>query len=104
MTTLNARDRFNALSNADHIFAFCEDKIPFKILDIVNGNNSCKAVVQLTDDTIKGLFTDSSSAINALHEVKAVFDTDQPFILVKLKKTAKDQSVYYAEIVEEEKA
>lgn len=101
MSKLNARDRFNALSNADHIFAFCEEATPFKILDIVNGaENSCKAVVELKDGTIKGLFTDSSSAKNALHEVKAVFDADQPFILIKLKKTAKDQSVYYAEIVD----
>lgn len=102
MTKLTARDRFNALSNADHIFAYCEEKIPFKILDIVNGaENSCKAVVQLKDGTVKGLFTDSSSAKNALHEVKAVFDTEQPFILIQLKKTAKDQSVYYAEVLED---
>lgn len=101
MANLNARDRFNALSNADHIFAFCEEKIPFKILDIVDASaNSCKAVVELKDGSIKGLFTDSSSAKNALHEVKAVFDNDQPFVLIKLKKTAKDQSVYYAEIVD----
>lgn len=99
MTTLSAKAKFNALSNADHIFAFCEEKTPFKILDIVDSSSSsCKAVVELKDGTIKGLFTDSSSAKNALHEVKAVFDNDQPFILIQLKKTAKDQSVYYAEV------
>lgn len=102
MNKLTARDRFNALSNADHIFAFCEEKIPFKILDIVNASeNSCKAVVQLKDGTVKGLFTDSSSAKNTLHEVKSVFEDDQPFILIQLKKTAKDQSVYYAEVLED---
>lgn len=99
MTTLTAKAKFNALSNADHVFAFCEEKTPFKILDIVNASeNSCKAVVELKDGTIKGLFTDSVSAKNALHEVKSVFEKDQPFILIQLKKTAKDQSVYYVEV------
>lgn len=101
MSKVNARIRFNALSNADHVFAFCEEKTPFKVLDIVNGEGStCKAVVELADGSIKGLFTDSSSAKNALHEVLAVFGDDQPLVLIKLKKTAKDQSVYYIEILE----
>lgn len=98
MTNLTAKDKFNALSNADHIFAFCEEKTPFRLIDIVNAQDSCKAIVELKDGSIKGLFTDSASAKNALHEVLSVFDQDQPFILIKMKKTAKDQSVYYAEI------
>lgn len=39
------------------------------------------------------------SAKDALHEVKAVFDVDQPFIKIMMKKTRKDQSVYYVEVL-----
>lgn len=97
-TTLTAKDKFNALSNADHIFAFAEEKIPFKLLEIVNAEGSFKAIVQLTDGSIKGMFSDSPSAKNALHEVLAVFDNEQPVIKVLTKKTGKDKTIYYVEI------
>ena len=96
---VTAKDKFNALANAQHIFAFKEDGTPFQLIDIVNTENGCKAVVRLEDGTIAGLFTDSQSAKDALHEVKAVFDNDQPFIKVMMKKTKKDQSVYYVEVM-----
>ena len=96
---LTAKEKFNALANAKHIFAFKEDAIPFKIIDIVNAEQGCKAVVELEDGTIEGLFTDSQSAKDALHEVKAVFDKDQPLIKINMKKTAKSQSVYFVEVL-----
>lgn len=96
---LTAKEKFNALANAKHIFAFKEDAIPFKIIDIVNAEQGCKAVVELEDGTIEGLFTDSQSAKDALHEVKAVFDKDQPLIKINMKKTAKGQSVYFVEVL-----
>ena len=69
------------------------------MIDIINTENGCKAVVKLEDGTIAGLFTDSQSAKDALHEVKVVFDVDQPFIKIMMKKTKKDQSVYYVEVL-----
>lgn len=99
MSNLTAKQKFNALANADHIFAYKEEATPFKLCDIVNSDQGCKAVVELEDGTIKGLFTDSQSAKDALHEVLAVFGEDQPFIKVNMKKTKKDQSVYFVEIL-----
>lgn len=99
MTTLTAKEKFNALAQAKHIFAFKEEGTPFKLIDIVNYEKGCKAVVELEDGTIEGIFTDSQSAKNALLEVKAVFDNEQPFIKINLKKTAKGQSVYFVEVL-----
>lgn len=99
MTTLTAKEKFNALAQAKHIFAFKEEGTPFKLIDIVNYETGCKAVVELEDGTIEGIFTDSQSAKNALLEVKAVFDNEQPFIKINLKKTAKGQSVYFVEVL-----
>ena len=96
---ISAKEKFNALANAQHIFAFKEEGTPFQLVDIVNTENGCKAVVRLEDGTIVGLFTDSQSAKDVLNEVKAVFDVDQPFIKIMMKKTKKDQSVYYVEVM-----
>lgn len=96
---LTAKEKFNALADAKHIFAFKEEGTPFKLLDIVNAEQGCKAIVELEDGTIQGLFTDSQSAKDALYEVKAVFDNNQPFIKVNLKKTVKGQSVYFVEVL-----
>ena len=99
MKQLTAKEKFNALADAKHIFAFKEDDTAFRIIDIVNSEQGCKAVVELEDGTVTGLFTDSQSAKDALHEVKAVFDNDQPLIKVNMKKTAKGQSVYFVEVL-----
>ena len=96
--TITAKDKFNALANAKHIFAFKEDKIKFKLVDIIEGAESIKAVVELDDGTLDGLFTDSQSAKDSLKEVKAVFGDDQPFILVNMRKTKSGASVYFAEV------
>ncbi len=96
---LDAKTKFNALQNADHIFKFKEDGIPFQIVEIVSTGEECKAVVMTQDGELKGLFTDSKSAQNALKDVVDCFGTEQPFITMHIKETAKKQSVYYAEII-----
>ena len=96
---LTAKEKFNALADAKHVFAYKEDATPFRLIDIVNAEQGCKAIVELEDGTIQGLFTDSQSAKDALHEVKAVFDNDQPLIKINMKKTAKGQSVYFVEVL-----
>lgn len=99
MKQLTAKEKFNALADAKHIFAYKEDDTAFRIIDIVNSEQGCKAVVELEDGTVTGLFTDSQSAKDALHEVKAVFDGEQPLIKVRMKKTPKGQSVYFVEVI-----
>lgn len=96
---LTPKDKFNALADAQHIFAFKEEGTPFKLIDIVDAQTGCKAIIELEDGTIKGLFTDSQSAKDALHEVKAVFGEEQPLIKVNMKKTVKGQSVYFVEVL-----
>lgn len=96
---LTDKEKFNALADATHIFAFKEEGTPFRLIDIVNAEQGCKAIVELEDGTVKGLFTNSQSAKDALHEVKAVFDNDQPLIKINMKKTAKGQSVYFVEVI-----
>ena len=96
---LTAKEKFNALANAKHIFTFKEEGTPFKLIDIVKVEKGCKAIVELEDGTIQGVFTDSQSAKDALYEVKEVFDNDQPLIKINMKKTAKGQSVYFAEVL-----
>ena len=95
---LDTKAIFNALANADHIFAYKEERTPFKIMKLVNTEDACKAVVMTEDGEIKGLFTDSKSAKAALQEVEAVFEDNQPFIIMNIKETAKKQSVYYVEV------
>ena len=97
-TTLDAKTKFNALANAKHIFAFKEEGIAFKLLDLIITDDATKAVVVTEDGEIQGLFTDSSSAKSSLQEVLAVFGDDQPFIKVNIKETAKKQSVYFVEV------
>ena len=98
-TTLDTKTKFNALANAKHIFAFKEEGIAFKLLDLLITDDAAKAVVVTEDGEIQGLFTDSVSAKSALQEVQAVFGDDQPFIKVNIKETAKKQSVYFVEVL-----
>lgn len=102
MTTikkLDPKQKFNALSNAIHIFALKEDEVSFKLIDVINSDNECKAVA-VREDTgeIFGIFTDSRSAKTALNDVLNCFGEEQPFITVKIKETKKGQSVYYVEV------
>ena len=96
---LDTKAIFNALANAKHIFAFKEEGTPFKILKLVITDEATKAVVMTEDGEIHGLFTDSKSAKSALQEVQSVFGNEQPFITVHIKETAKQQSVYYVEVL-----
>lgn len=97
---LTAKDKFNAMSNATHIFAFKEEKTQFQLIDVVNNESGCKAVVLIPETgEIQGLFTDSQSAKDALNEVLAVFGEDQPIITMNMRETKKGASVYYVEVV-----
>ena len=96
---LDTKTIFNALANAKHIFAFKEEGIAFKILKLVITDEATKAVVVTEDGEISGLFTDAASAKSALQEVQSVFGDDQPFIKVNIKETAKQQSVYFVEVL-----
>lgn len=96
---LDTKAIFNALANAKHIFAFKEEGTPFKILKLVVTDEATKAVVMTEDGGIHGLFTDSKSAKSALQEVQTVFGDNQPFITVHIKETAKQQTVYYVEVL-----
>ena len=49
---ISAKEKFNALANAQHIFAFKEEGTPFQLVDIVNTENGCKAVVRLEDGKV----------------------------------------------------
>lgn len=97
--TLTAKDKFNALSNAKHIFAFKEEETPIQVLDVIDTDDGAKAIVLTGDGEIQGLFTNARSAISALKELRSAFEDDQPQVLVRIRETAKKQSVYYFEIV-----
>lgn len=96
---LDAKTKFNALSNATHIFALKEDGVLFQLIDVINTEDGCKAVAtnQETGE-IFGVFTDSKSAKSALNDVLACFGDDQPFIKMNIKETKKGQSVYFVEV------
>jgi len=95
---LDAKTKFNALSNAVHIFALKEDKTSFKLIDVINNEEECKAVAVNKDGEIFGIFTDSRSAKTALNDVLNCFGSNQPFVTVHIKETKKGQSVYYVEV------
>ena len=96
--TLDKKTKFNALANAKHIFAFKEEGVAFKLMELIVTESATKAIVVTEDGEIQGLFTDSASAKSSLQEVLAVFGDKQPFIKVNIKETAKNQSVYYVEV------
>lgn len=95
---LDAKAKFNALSNAEHVFAYKENGTAFRILELVKSEENTKAIVMTEDGEIKGLFTDAVSAGQALQEVVTVFGDDCPFITVNIKTTSKGASVYYVEV------
>lgn len=97
--TLTAKDKFNALSNAKHIFAFKEEETPIKVLEVIETDDGAKAIVVTGDGVIEGLFTNARSAVSALKELRSAFGDEQPEVIVKIRETAKKQSVYYFEIV-----
>lgn len=101
MTTnqIDAKAKFNALSNAIHIFALKEENTKFKLLEVINGEYDTKAVAVTEDGEIIGIFTDSKSAKATLNDLINSFGNDQPFVTIKIKETPKKQSVYYAEVV-----
>lgn len=95
---IDAKAKFNALSNAIHIFALKEESKPFQLVEVINGEDDTKAVAMTEDGEIIGIFTDSKSAKSTLNDVMNCFGEDQPFITMHVKETKKGQSVYYAEV------
>lgn len=97
---LSTKEKFNAVQNAIHVFAYKEEGTKFKILDLIHTDESTKAVVVTSSGEVQGLFTDSPSATAALSEVFTIFGEEQPFITVNMKTTKKGASVYYVTIVD----
>lgn len=95
---IDAKAKFNALSNAIHIFALKEESKPFQLVEVINGEDDTKAVAMTEDGEVIGIFTDSKSAKSTLNDVMNCFGEDQPFITMHVKETKKGQSVYYAEV------
>jgi hypothetical protein len=95
---LDSKAKFNALSNATHIFALKEEGTAFQLLDVINGEEDTKAVAVTKDGEVIGIFTDSKSAKTTLNDVFNCFGKEQPFITMHVKETKKGQSVYYAEV------
>lgn len=96
--TITAKEKFNVLANAAHIFAFKEEKTKFKLVEIVENGDTTKAVIQFESGELGGLFTDAQSARDALKEVFSLFGEEQPFITVNLRQTKKGASVYFVEV------
>lgn len=92
------KEKFNALANATHIYAYKEEKIKFKIVDIISNEDSTKAVVLTEAGVLEGLFTTSPSARAALNEVFTLFKDEQPFVTVNMRTTKKGASVYYVTV------
>ena len=96
---LDAKTKFNALSNATHIFALKEEKTVFKLVEVISTDEGCKAIaINKETGEIFGIFTDSKSATSALKDVIACFGDEQPEIVVNIKETKKGQSVYFIEV------
>lgn len=95
---ITAKDKFNALSNATHIFALKEDGTSFKLLEVMAGEEETKAVAVTEDGELIGIFTDSKSAQSTFNDLMSAFGSDQPFIKMKIRETKKGQSVYFAEV------
>lgn len=95
---LTPKERFNALSNATHIFALKEEKVKFTLLEVVNGEEDTKAIAVTEDGEVIGIYTDSRSARSALNDVINAFGNDQPLISVHTKETKSKLTVYYIEV------
>lgn len=96
---LSPKEKFNALSNATHIFAFKEEQTPIQFIDVVKSDDNTKAVIATQDGEIKGLFTDSVSAQSAISDLMNTFGDDQPFIKINVRETPKGASVYFFEVL-----
>lgn len=101
MTTISNKERFNAISNAEHIFSYCDNGTPLKILEVLPFGNNTKAIVQFFDGKIAGLFTDAVSASGAINEAFTSFPSGDAYFMVKQKKTAKDKTIYFVELLDD---
>jgi len=97
--TIDAKAKFNALSNARHIFALKEESVVFTLVQVIESDDGAKAIAITEDGEVIGIFMNARSAITGAKELLAAFGDEQPQVLVKIRETAKKQSVYYYEIV-----
>lgn len=97
--TIDAKAKFNALSNARHIFALKEEAVAFTLNQVIESDDGAKAIAITADGEVIGIFMNARSAITGAKELLAAFGDEQPQVLVKIRETAKKQSVYYYEIV-----
>lgn len=96
--TITAKVKFNALQNAQHIFALKEEGTLFRLVELVESEENTKAIITREDGTVDALFTDSKSARDALREVLAVFGDEQPLVKIGMRQTPKGASVYFVEV------
>lgn len=97
--TIDAKAKFNALSNARHIFALKEEGVTFTLVQVIESDDGAKAIAITADGEVIGIFMNARSAITGAKELLAAFGDEQPQVVVKIRETAKKQSVYYYEIV-----
>lgn len=97
--TIDAKAKFNALSNARHIFALKEEGVKFTLAQVIESDDGAKAIAITEDGEVIGIFMSARSAITGAKELLDAFGDEQPQVLVKIRETEKKQSVYYYEIV-----
>lgn len=98
MSKVDAKVKFNALSNARHIFALKEENIQVKLLEVIPSEEDTKAIAVDKEGEIIGIYTDSKSASKTMQDLISAFGDSQPFVTFKIRETAKGQSIYYAEV------
>lgn len=96
---LDKKQLFNALNNANHIRKYVQEKIAFKVLyfhEDVDG--TAKAVIELEDGTVEGLYCSALTGVQSLRELVGVFEDDQPLVRVSEAFTNKQRTVYRIEV------
>lgn len=116
MSTIDLKSKavVNALQNATHIAAYANNaSAKIKILKVISGADNVKVLVDqpafesVDDDGVvtkheKGVacvFASAASACAVFAEFVELFGDDQPQIIIKTRKTKKDKTVYFAEMV-----
>lgn len=98
--TLTRNEKFNAIQSAVHAAGFVEEKIKFKIIEVIDGQDCCRTLVELENGDISAIFVQALSGRNALHEAAGIFGNcleepeDYPWLQLELIKTSKGQSIY----------
>ena len=99
MAIIDAKAKFNALTNARHIFALKEEAVKFSVQQVIESEDGAKAVAITEDGEVIGIFANARSAISGLKELREAFGDEQPLVQAKIRVSAKGQSIYYFEVV-----